>query len=526
MKNSLLKVFIPASGVGNGLGDITKYRNKTLIRVGTKPVIAHIIESYPPDTEFVISLGHFGHQVKDFLLLAYPEKSFVFVQVDNYQGKGSSLGYSMLKASFHLQSPFIFHASDTIVREKIPVPATNWIGGYNGEGSTNYTSFNVLNGKIQKIMEKGIINPDFLHIGLVGIADYKKFWTYVKKLYKDNTYQESLADVHVLNELIAAGVDFKVREFKTWLDTGNTDSLKIAEAKFAGSFYNLDKPKESIFFINNKVIKFYSDESTSKQIIKRGKILKGFVPEITGSLGNFFSYKYVKGDLYADVATPHNFLEFLSWSKKNLWKLTKEVPEKDFKKACFDFYYQKTSDRINEFLNAREITDTEHIINGEKVPKVKEMLQKINFVSLSDATQTFFHGDYILDNIIKTPRGYSLLDWRANFGGLAQAGDLYYDLAKLNHNLTINHSIVHRNLFSLAINGKKVELDILRKENLVQCQKVLHTFIRDNGYDLKKVKILTALIWFSSSPLHHHPYGNFLFYFAKINLWGTLTEKE
>lgn len=526
MKKSKLKVFIPASGVGSGLGEVTKYRNKTLIRVGTKPVIAHIIESYPHDTQFVISLGHFGKQVKDFLLLAYPDRSFTFVQIDRYQGKGSSLGYSMIKSLPHLQSPFIFHASDTIILEKIPSVTTNWIGGYNGEGSSNYTSFNVLNGKIQKIMEKGIINPDFLHIGLVGVADYKKFSDFLKKLYTENTYGDSLADIHVWNKLIAEGIDFKIREFKTWLDTGNTDSLKIAQDKLAGSFYNLDKPKESIFFINNNAIKFTSNDSTVKQIIKRSKILKGFVPEITTSLGNFYSYKYVKGNLYSDVATPHNFLEFLNWSQKKLWQPVKEVPEDVFRKECLTFYYKKTYDRIHEFFDSRKISDTENIINEEKVPTVKELFKKIDFNSLSNASQTLFHGDYILDNIIKTSKGYTLLDWRASFGSLLKAGDMYYDLAKLNHNLTVNHDIIHRKLFSISINGKHIQVDIFRKENLVQCQQVLHNFILEKGYDLNKVKLLTSLIWFSSAPLHHHPYDTFLFYFAKMNLWRTLTEKE
>ena len=61
----------------------------------------------------------------------------------------------------------------------------------------------------------------------------------------------------------------------------------------------------------------------------------------------------------------------------------------------------------------------------------------IDFEWLSQAKQHQFHGDFILDNIIKTKNGYSLLDWRQDFSGLLRAGDMYYDLAKLNHNLTV-----------------------------------------------------------------------------------------
>ena len=35
--------------------------------------------------------------------------------------------------------------------------------------------------------------------------------------------------------------------------------------------------------------------------------------------------------------------------------------------------------------------------------------------------------------------------------GELRNGDLYYDLAKLNHNLTVNHDIVGKNLFNHVV---------------------------------------------------------------------------
>ena len=54
------KVLITASGLGSRLGNLTKYSNKALIRVGDYAVLTHIIQNYPIDTQFVITLGHFG----------------------------------------------------------------------------------------------------------------------------------------------------------------------------------------------------------------------------------------------------------------------------------------------------------------------------------------------------------------------------------------------------------------------------------------------------------------------------------
>ena len=92
------KVLITTSGLGSRLGNLTDYTNKSLVRVGDIPAISHIVEKYDKDTPFVITLGHFGSYVKQFLLLTYSDRDFTFVEVDKYKGPGSSLGYSILQA--------------------------------------------------------------------------------------------------------------------------------------------------------------------------------------------------------------------------------------------------------------------------------------------------------------------------------------------------------------------------------------------------------------------------------------------
>jgi len=519
------KVLITTSGTGSRLGEITQYTNKSLVKVGKKPAISYIIEAYPKNTEFVITVGYFGNQVKDFLKLVYPDRKFKFVEVDKYEGPGTSLGYSLLQAESSLRCPFIYHACDTLVGGKIPAPKANWIGGIQGEGSSQYASFDVVDGKVQQMYDKGMMDSDYLHIGLVGVQEYKSFWENLKKLYKQNPTNSALNDVEVIGRMIGMGSEFGAVEFEKWHDIGNVESLNKARAEIDDSFRILDKSDESIFIFDKFVVKFFYDENMVVQRMARAKILHGLVPKIEGSAKNFFRYKYAKGHLYSKVATPIDFSHFLAWSKKNLWKPSKEVSEDAFKNACFDFYYTKTVERIEKFLVSRKVKDTEIIINGEKVPSIKKMLKMIDFDALCNTKQSNFHGDFILDNLLKSTKGYVLLDWRQNFGGLLVSGDLYYDLAKLNHNLTVNHEIVNKDLFTIEIEKNEIRCDILRKENLIQCQRVFFDFLQTNGYDQKKVKLLTALIWLNMSPLHHHPFDLFLFYFGKLNLWRALNEK-
>lgn len=521
------KVLITTSGLGQRLGNLTKYTNKALVRVGKKPAISYIIESYPKNTRFVVTIGDYGNQIKDFINLAHPNRFFEFVEVDKLSGEGSSLGYSMLCAKDKLQSPFIYHACDTIVTENIPAPDKNWIGGYKGEDSSQYASWKILDGEVLSFSDKGAIDFDYIHIGLVGIQEYETFWSLLELLYEKNPNDEDLNDGKVIAGMLDRHEHFELKEFSTWYDIGNTTALYNAQENIADHFENLDKLGESLFIFDEFVIKFFFDEKIVQNRVSRAKNLKALVPEVEGEKGNFYRYKYAQGNLYSEVVNPGDFTRFLAWSEENLWKSVDEVDEASFKKACRDFYETKTKERVKEFLESNSIKDEAQVINGDMTPTVEELFDLVDFEKLSDTKQFQFHGDFILDNVLQTPDGgYCLLDWRQDFGGLLVAGDKYYDFAKLNHNLVVNHHVVNENLFTVNVSDSGVSCDILRKHELVKCQEVLFEFLEGHGYDIERVKLLTGLVWLNMSPLHHYPFSLFLFHFGKWNLWQAIQKNN
>lgn len=521
-----MKVLITTSGTGSRLGELTKHTNKSLLRIGKKPAISYIIESYPADAEFVITVGHKANHVKDFLELIYDNRLFTFVSVDKYEGVGTSLGYSMLQAEKYLQQPFIFHACDTIVEKaNIPTLEYNWSLGVRMNNFEQYTSFNISkSGHITKFNKKGV-GGHLAHIGLVSIKDFKKYWKHLKDLYNKNPNDSSLNDTAALSNMIKEGVKFKGIETENWLDIGNPLSLKEAREKISDRFLNLDKVDESLFFFHDFVVKFFADEKKIKDRLERGKILGKLVPKTLNHKDNFYKYEYVEGKTYSEVANGEDFYNFLTWAKKNLWKPYREVSQKNFIQICRDFYEKKTKDRIDKFLKDHKIKDSITVINGHKIPKIIDLLNKVDFDELSKGIQTNFHGDFILENILKTKKGYCLLDWRQDFGGLLRSGDMYYDLSKLAHNLVVNHDIISRNLFEIEISGNEVTCDIMRKNNLLECEKALDKFVKDNRLNARKIKILRAIIWLNMSPLHHEPFDKFLYYFGKYNLSKAINEK-
>jgi NDP-sugar pyrophosphorylase family protein len=507
------KVLITTSGLGSRLGDLTDYTNKSLVRIADKPAISYIIESYPEDTQFIITLGHYGDHVKQFIELAYPNLSIKYVEIDKYKGEGSSLGYSILKCKEHIDSPFIFHASDTVIKNyNVINPTYNYVIGSYKEDSSQYRTLNIINGEISKINEKGEIGFDLSYIGVAGIKDFELFIYNLEKLVYSG--HKDTSDVHVINNMLS---DKKFSNIglheNNWFDIGNTSELIKTRKAFESSIEVLDKKDESIFFFEDFVIKFFSDKSINKKRVERAHKLKGLVPEITGYSENFYKYKKAEGNLFSKSVNRKKFLKFLKWTNDNLWV---RKDSNNIKNNCNDFYINKTIKRIEEYLKTNQEPE---IINGENIPFTAiQMLEKIDKDWLCDGIPSQFHGDFILDNIIETDKSFSLIDWRQDFAGDLEIGDIYYDLSKLNHNLTVNHDIVNRNLFGSSPDN----CYILTSSKLNECQNDLHSFILENGYDLKKVKTLTSIIWLNMSPLHGYPFNNFLFNFGKYNLYKNL----
>ena len=509
-----MNVLITTSGIGSRLGNNSKFTNKCLVRVDDKPSISHIIGLYPKDTNFIITLGHFGSHVKQFVNLAYPDINVEFVDIDIYEGPGSSLGYSISKCKDLINGPFIFHASDTIVKN-LSFPNNNFIVGSKKD---NVSQYRTIKRNSNQIYDKGEIDYDLAYIGVCGVLDYKLFFEILEDLIKRNFTE--LSDVDVLN-LMMKKYKFDIIEAKEWYDIGSIGELLDTRKKFISSFDILDKPEESIFFFDDFVIKFFSNPDIVKNRVFRADSIKNVIPDIIKSSENFYKYRKVNSELLASVVNPNNFLHLLEWSKLNLWK---KAECENFVDICKDFYYEKTLDRIHKYL--KNFDDSENIINGFKIPHILDLIKLINFDELANGIPVKFHGDFILDNILFDGNDFTLLDWRQDFQGSLIAGDIYYDLAKLNHNLILNHKVMNSNLFSVEVDENGMKCDILTPYINLVCKKYYDEWLSDNNFDIKKVNLLTSLIWINMAPLHEYPLNQFLFNFGKYNLHLNLSKSD
>jgi NDP-sugar pyrophosphorylase family protein len=223
------KVFIPCAGIGSRLGDLTKNMNKALIKINGKEVITYIIDKFKPEITIVMGLGYKGEQVRKFLEDTYPERKFIFVDIDNYDGPGSGLGYTMLQCKIYLECPFIFISNDTIILEEIPEPEENYAGYASKRDVTQFRSLrlNEEGDKVLELCEKGATGEVRPYIGLSGIKDYEEFW---KVLDVNKELFMKIGESAGIKYLLGKGINFKGIEF-SWLDTGNPEDLAITEKR-------------------------------------------------------------------------------------------------------------------------------------------------------------------------------------------------------------------------------------------------------------------------------------------------------
>ena len=444
------RVCIPTAGLGERVKKISNNLNKSLISINNKAAISHIVNCFPKNIEFVIPLGYKGNLVREYLELAHPKNKFYFTNIKKYKGKGSGLGLTLLKSKKYLQCPFIFISCDTLINKKIKkIPDHNWIGYSSGKLSNQYR-------KVELNKKKDVTN--FLgkkskkkkncknYIGLAGIYDFKEFWKNMKN------------DKNSIREGEIAGIksfrNKKIKSYKfDWYDIGNTKSYNYTKNKLYNKKNNiniLEKEKESIWFNDKIVIKYFEDKSIIKKRLIRSEYLKNYIPKILNEKKNMYSYKKFHGEIFSkvnDVKIFHKLLNHLI--KFN--KLKKNGNSNLFKKNCLAFYKDKTLSRLSHFYKKFYIEDNIFSINHSKKIKLKKILNKINWNNISNGIAGRFHGDLHFENIIYSHSSNKIcfLDWRQDFGNSIKIGDIYYDLAKLLHGLIVSHEAVIKNNYTI-----------------------------------------------------------------------------
>lgn len=539
-----MKVFITTSGIGSRLGKLTEFTNKSMVKIGQKPAISYIIEQYPKDFEFVITLGYFGDHVKQFLEMAYPERKFTFVCVDRYEGPGTSQVYSQLCAKDYLQEPFIYNDCDTIVKNlESQVPLRdfdyNFMVGFKTL-SELYDSFdydatskkgNYESYKITRMYRKAESTEAMLsYIGIAGVYDYKTFWDTFERAYREIDYK-ILNDIYVYNHYNMFD-DLRAIIVDNWTDTGSISGVMKARETFEDRLDVLNKNNEAIFVVNNKVIKFFANEEMLNQIMTHYDFIKEFCPKIIDRTRNFFSYPFIPGKTLMKEIDSEKFECMLEYyMKAGLWDDAKDC-KNDFKECQHRFWIERCKERVKKFKDLYGVTEGHDIVvNGLTIPTkytVDYMLSKLeDMFPYKNSKWTNWHGDFTLENIIEgDDNNLYLIDLRQNYDKELQYGDKLYDWGKLNMNLMFNYESIYNNLYTVKGDESNIHVDIKVSNNAYECKSVLKKFVNQHLCDYDYIEFVSSIILIDLCPLFADPLPKFLYYLGKYKMYKALRKIE
>ena len=493
---------ILAAGIGSRLENFSDHINKGLLPLDNKAIISHLIDRTPKDYDIIIVLGYKGKMIEEYCKVAHSDRNFTFVTVDKYEGDGTGPGYSISQAKKYLQRPFIWVTADTIITDDLPPVEYNWLGLYPTSIPQLYSTANVKDGNVVDFKNKSKDGYEYAFIGLAGVYDYKIFWNELKG-----------------DEIVTAYYDVNkypsLREHKfDWYDVGTVDNYIKSQRIFEKTItYSIPKTNgEFLYKVNDDFIKLSSDKKFISGRIERAKKLDTLVPNLVYGGENLYSYKWIDGDTLYDCNKISVWKEFLNFTTDKMWKPI----DVDIKKDCLKFYKDKTMNRLDMLLSQRnESYQHTHVVNEVDTNTIKDLLDNFNWDMVSSGLATeLFHGDLQFDNIIYNGEFY-LLDWRQDFAG-SNIGDVYYDLAKMYGGILMSYKLMkNKENFSCFINESVVTYSHKSEPKLDEFKPMYEKWVVDSGYDLDRVKLITALIFLNMSPLHEKEFGDLLFFKSK-----------
>jgi choline kinase len=507
-----ISVIIPTAGLGSRMDNYTKNLNKALLPYKDKPTIAHIIDQFPKDTNFIIPTGFLAQQVKDFCAVAYADRNITFVDVDWTSDKAGT-GYTLLQCKDFINGRFWYVPCDTYFNETITSKVTNfncYFAKHVAEKDTSlYTMFNVNSGTINDITFK-LTQPEswLAFTGLMYIHDWEYFFNDLEQL-------ESNEFIGVIKP------GDRCVELNSWLDFGNPKAYRTAVAK--DQKFDFSKKDEVTYICNNRVVKWWLDVTVAEKKFRKTLSNPLVFPANCMYSGNYMAYDFFPGQTLYEFNNPVVFKELLKWLEASVWHST----DQDVTNAAVDFYKNKSLNRINKFLEKYPQLPVVTHINGVEVKDYQYYIDNLDWDYLSkNVLPGFLHGDLQFDNLIISPTGeFKLIDWRHEFSNLVSVGDIYYDLAKMSGGFIINYANIKEHNFDIEIQGSKVTLSTPSIDSIDVYQNTLKQFIINKGWDYKKVQQLIPIIFWNMSPLHTAPFDIFLWYIG-IKLFEDLENEN
>jgi hypothetical protein len=315
--------------------------------------------------------------------------------------------------------------------------------------------------------------------------------------------------------------NFQFIETTQWVDYGHLDKYFEQKNNVAARHFNsinIDLSKMTVTKTSIDSSKLINEISW---FINLPEGLKDLVPRIYDYSLNK-NNTYVKME-YLNFLTVHEAFVFgnlpiFKWkillsqlkgiiNRFNHYQINLDVSE--VRSNIKEMYLTKTIKRL-EMFRKQNLFDFSKplIINQIQYKSIDNHISHIqsiieNEFLLEDEKFNIIHGDFCFSNILFNPNNtkIKLIDPRGTFGKIDFFGHQLYEWAKLSHSIDGLYDFIIADKYSLVKNQNSISYKTHHHK--------LHKEIKDYFYseiiyrkDIKKVKIIQSLLFFSMLPLH------------------------
>lgn len=497
--NMQIDVLISTAGEGTRLRKVNSEINKSLLPYMNKPIIYHIIEKIPSELKIGVLLGYKSEQVKDFLTLAYPDREFIYIYVDDWTSSNSGTKYSLLFARKLLRNSFWYFPCDGIYENTSFLleefsEDVFLVCKIDNSKAHHYLTF-ILDGKriLKQFFKSTKVAGDYAFTGVMKIISKDKFFS---RLEKSNSKEF----ISIIPEKSLVYLT------KDWKDFGNSEIYEEEISKTEG--FDFSKTGEYTYQLNEMIVKWWSNPIIAKNKLEKPRIKQDVFPKNIKSLNQFLSYSKAPGSSFYENVNQKNFIALLDWLKTELWSPIKM----DITGNLVQFYKNKTLARL-DLLGDRKLGKNYNPknINGIDVKPWQHYFENIQWDILTQKNEpAIIHGDLQFDNIIYNheTNKFILIDWRYDFSGLKLGGDLYYDFAKMLGGIFVNYQDIKKGKFEFNCENGNVRFEVPVVNEKRELIEILESYADKIGLDITKVRELVPLIFWNMAPLHKEPFSD------------------
>ncbi|HEX4265701.1 MAG TPA: NTP transferase domain-containing protein [Verrucomicrobiae bacterium] len=506
------------------LGSIFGRTSSAMVPVNGRPTIhwlLHYLHQLGID-RIVLGLRHTETRLPRFVQQAFGRVQHItFVPVEKDLGPGFTLLECLKKVEAN--EPCLVVLGDTLFEfsPKARIPFNeSFVLTAPVQDATRWCLADVDSShQVRTLVDKPSKNPDGWP-ALIGVYHLRKAEPAIQALQTQlDAGARSLQLRHALQPYIETG-ELRAHPAGEWFDCGNLDFLTSSRRRLlqARSFnaIQIDDLRGTITKRSEHKAKFLN-EINYYRLVPRD--LATFFPRLVDfSLAPqdlFLTLEYYGYPTLSEIWVFEEFegkyWESVFQTLRKIVSCFENYSAELSSKAAFDFYWNKTIDRLNTFSSQNRrfasLTKADVIeLNGRRLlgwPKIKKETEaRVRKLSAKPRGR-IIHGDLCFTNILYDPvsRLFKFIDPRGSFGESGIYGDGRYDIAKLLHSLDGGYDFLIHDMFLLEHSGNRVKLQQFFPSSRGAVLDVF-TDVFGGDYPMKEIRLLEGLLFLSMCPLH------------------------